>query len=139
MVLVVAGGASSYFLYLVTGQSPLAKLKFPAFSRVDADFINPLKNKSEQAYKWVDEKGITHYSTEAPVKEQAVEVLEVNTETNIIQGVELRQQEEQTDINALEGPVYNPENIKKLVDNAKNVEKVLQERHEKQEQIINNM
>ena len=139
-MLFVVIGMSNYALYLMTGKTPFSSFKLPSFSKAEIQSVNPLNNRPEQAYKWVDKKGVTHYSTEKPPQEQAsVEVLEVDPNVNIIQSVKMPEEIEEasTTITPVEGPLYDPQNIKKLMDDAKNVEKVLQERYEKQEEIIN--
>lgn len=141
LMLVVVVGLSNYGLYLMTGQSPFSHFKLPDFSVPDLSAANPLNNQPEKAWKWVDENGVTHYSTEAPPQNQLAEELEVDPNTNVIQSVEIpkKQEPEDTTITPVEGPIYDPATINKLMEDAKNVEKVLQERHEKQEEIINSL
>lgn len=141
LMIFVMLGISNYGFYLMTGKAPLLSgFKFPDFSKTD---LNPLSSAPETAYKWVDENGRTHYSNEVPAQSQpAIEVIKVDPNTNIIQAVELPEEAEEgetTVITPVEGPLYKPENIQKLINDAKNVEKVLQERHKKQEEIINNL
>jgi len=141
MMLFVMLGISNYGFYLMTGKNPFSGFKLPDFSPPSLS-DNPLGNGKETAYKWTDEHGVTHYSNEAPPVELAAEVLEVDPNVNVIQSVEVPKKDtrqEPSAITPVEGPLYKPENIKKLIDDAKNVEKVLQDRHEKQEEIINSM
>lgn len=142
MMLFIMLGISNYGYYLMTGNSPFSGFKLPDFSTPDLSDITPLSTGKDTAYKWTDEHGVTHYSNEAPPVELAAEVIEVDPNVNVIQSVEVPKKEvekEPSVITPIEGPLYKPENIKKLIDDAKNVEKVLQERHEQQEEIINSM
>ncbi len=145
MMLFVMLGISNYGFYLMTGQLPFSGFSLPDISAPD---LNPLNNQPETAYKWVDEKGITHYSNEKPPElsvasptEKEIEVIEVDPRANIIQSVETPKDRDSsnTTISPIDGPLYKPENVQKLLNDAKNVEKVLQERQKEQDKIINNM
>lgn len=142
MMLFVMLGISNYGYYLMTGNLPFSGFKLPDFSTPSLSEVNPLSDGKDKAYKWTDEHGVTHYSNEEPPVESAAEIIEVDPNTNIIQSIEIPEKEtekEPSTITPVEGPLYKPENIKKLIDDAKNVEKVLQDRHEQQEEIINSL
>lgn len=144
-MVVIASGVSSYGLYLMTGKTPFSNFKLPVFSVSTPDLsnINPLSKGTDTAFKWTDENGVIHYSNEPPAGGEHAEIIEVNPDTNLIQGTEITQtatkEPAKTVITPVEGPVYAPENIQKLMDDAKNVEKVLQERHKQQEEILNKL
>lgn len=143
LMLVVVVGLSNYGLYLMTGQTPFSRWKLPEFKTPEFSTANPLGNKKEKAWKWVDENGVTHYSSEAPPQTQQAQEIEVDPNTNLIQGMEPPEKKEEetasTTITPVEGPIYDPKNIQKLMENARKVEQVLQERHEQQEEILNNL
>lgn len=137
MVLVMLG-ISNYGLYLMTGKSPFSDIGVP---KVSVEDLNPLPAKPETAYKWVDEKGITHYSNEKPPQEpEKVEVMEVDPNVNLIQSVEVAEKKEEPgETIGVEGPLYKPETIQKLLNDAKDVERKLEERAKAQEEIINSL
>lgn len=145
LMLAIVVGLSNYGLYLMTGQLPLARLELPDFTAPDLSAANPLKDKTEKAWKWVDENGVTHYSTEAPAQQHLAQEIEVDPNTNLIQSIpvlkekETKESSETTSITPVEGPIYDPKNIQQLMENAKKVEQVLQERHERQEEILNDL
>ncbi|MCW8956203.1 MAG: DUF4124 domain-containing protein [Gammaproteobacteria bacterium] len=105
-------------------------------------------------YKWVDENGQTHFSEKPPVGETA-QTMELKTDTNVVQGTKIPEQEQQEDgfggriislgkssgsksdsdsdsgdeasDSGLENP-YTPEGLQKLIDDANNVSKLMEQR-----------
>ncbi|WNO10357.1 DUF4124 domain-containing protein [Teredinibacter sp. KSP-S5-2] len=144
VMVAVMVGISNYMLYLITGKSPFSasNFKVPDVSSVSSEIkkANPMGNK-ETAYKWTDENGVVHYSSEPP-PEQIAEKMEVNPDTNLVQG--LRKEEEEVPgpqsapapgLNLPDGSIYNPENIKKLVDDAKEIQNMMNERNKQMENL----
>lgn len=135
-MLVVTIGISHYGMYLMTGRSPLSdlsfsKLELPSFS------APALPQGKETAYKWKDENGVTHYSSEAPQHLQST-TIEVDPNTNLVQATKLPEKPKedskepattQPSVN-VPGPVYSPQTVKKLIDDANNVQNTLNERYE---------
>jgi len=146
LTVVVALGISNYSLFLLTGKNPFANVSLPnlSFSSEDLDAFSsssPLSS-TETTYKWTDENGLTHYSSEAPAENKLVEVIEVNPNTNLIKGIDMAQREnteEKTNSQSGDGSLYEAENIQLVLEKARNVEKLLQDRHEAQEEILNNI
>ncbi len=148
-MVIVMVGISNYMLYIMTGRSPFDGFKLPSVSDAipnSIDDIKPSLGGKQTVYKWVDENGVTQYSSEPPPN-QATTSLELDPETNIIQSVEVPSDEgddstlsnknnETPQLALPEGPVYSPDNIKKLIDDAKNVQKTLDERYQKQEEML---
>lgn len=154
-------GISQYMMYLMTGKSPLADLKWPSFSLDEAastlssgqlSNLNPVAGK-DVVYKWVDAQGVTQYSHEPPPDSVASKRLELDENTNVIQGLKLPEEEaaasgqqngtgQQNPVPQLalpEGNLYSPQNIKKVIDDAKNVQKMLNERVGQQEQALKDL
>ncbi|MFW2374892.1 MAG: DUF4124 domain-containing protein [Gammaproteobacteria bacterium] len=115
-------------------------------------------------YKWVDKNGSIHFSEKPPVGEVA-EVLELKTDTNVMQAVKVPEpeQEEEQDVfggkiislgkspnaisdakdeemgetseGGLENP-YSPDGVQKLIENAKNVSKMMDQRQKQQQAVF---
>lgn len=140
-MVIVFMGVSQYFVYIMTGKSPLDNFNIPNFSLDKASISNFASGGKQTVYKWVDEDGVTQYSAEAPSADQQVKTLELDPNTNIVQGVQMPEDEKEEktskpEISMPTGAIYSPESIKKLVDDAKNIEKLLQDRVDTQEKIL---
>lgn len=128
----IAVGISNYLMYLSTGKTPFSS-GMPDLS-FDAPSLGNGSTKKQQAYKWTDEKGVVHYSSEAPPEMAQAEILEVDPNANLIQGVEIPTKEAPKAAAAQpsmpKGNIYNPKTIKKLFDDAKGVQETLNKRYE---------
>jgi len=113
-------------------------------------------------YKWVDENGRTHFSEKPPIGKVA-EAMELKTDTNVMQAVKIPEAEPEPDDfgsriislgkspdeksdsddddenemagGELENP-YSPEGVQKLIENAKNVSKMMDQRTKQQQSIL---
>ena len=116
-------------------------------------------------YKWVDENGRTHFSQKPPVGEVA-EAMELKTDSNVMKAVKIAEPEAEADDfggkiislgkspdakrdaedddddeegiaeGGLENP-YSPDGLQKLLENAKNVSKMMDQRNQQQKAIFN--
>lgn len=140
VMLAITIGVSNYAMYLMTGKMPMSDF----FSKASVsgpdmpEVSNLLPKGSERAYKWTDENGVVHYSSEAPEHVNA-ETMNVNPDTNLIQGIQKTAKEEKieqappTQPLMPQGNIYNPGTIRKLMDDAKGVQSKLNERYEELE------
>lgn len=98
-------------------------------------------------YEWRDSEGNIQFTNVPPPQGVEYTVKGYDPDTNVIQSVKLPAEasadesdsnEEKTRSAEPDGitSVYSPENIKKLFDDAENVEKLLNERLKKQEAIV---
>lgn len=151
IMMVIMVGVGNYAVYLMTGKSPFStddikvpklgvpKLEVPVLSNLS---VPSLPAQKETAYKWTDENGVVHYSTEPPENQQAaVKKLEVDPNQNVIQSVEIAEaKNQQTTAETAQNPTiqspYSAGAAKKLIEDAKNVQNLLNERYEKQKRII---
>lgn len=136
VLVVVMVGISNYAVYLMTGRSPFSAkdIALPSIS------VPKLPAGKDTAYKWVDEKGVVHYSTEPPPQAAAnAQKIEVDPNQNLVKGVEPAAESsgEPVDQTAptLQSP-YSPGAAQKLIEDAKNVQNLLNERYEMQKKII---
>ena len=126
-------GISNYMMYLTTGKSPFSFSGKAALPELGSS-KNLLPARKETAYRWRDENGVIHYSSEPPPNAEA-EKLEVDPSTNLIQGLELKEKQASEDKEKPAEPEmpkanpYNPETIKKLFDDAKKVQETLDQRY----------
>lgn len=96
-------------------------------------------------YEWKDNDGNIQFSTSPPAAGVEYTAKEYDPNTNVIQAVKLPESdtdeaetEKENNTTPVEeiGSTYSPDNIKKLIDDAKNVENLLNDRFEKQKAII---
>lgn len=139
-------GISQYFVYIMTGKSPLEGLKPPSFSldSISAPSIENIATGGKQTvYKWVDANGVTQYSAEPP-PDQVADTLEVDPNTNLVQGLKMEEEEEEGTTTAapevnMPQNIYSPGAVKKLIDDAKNVSSMLNERYNGEDSALKNL
>lgn len=160
----IALGMSNYMMYIMTGNSPFSDFKLPTlssfkFKKPNLNISNPfdgsLTSGSNHAYKWTDIHGTVHYSSEPPPEIDSIEKLteatamntlqriNVDPNINLIRGETSTQEKEiqvEKSIQAESTPhLYSPGGAKKLMEDAKNIEKLLNDRHLKQQEIIDKL
>ncbi len=135
----------------------VSDLKLPDISMPDigkaADEIPGTSGQLSVIYEWTDAKGNLNFTTEAPPAGVAYVVKTYDPNSNVIQAVKpiveaAATSEENSDSSAARGDEsagdglgnpYSPQQIEKLFDDAKNVQKQLNERVTKQQQMIENL
>ncbi len=134
VMLAIVVGMSNYMMYIMTGKSPFSGLSSD-MSLSAPDVSNIIPKGNERAYKWTDENGVVHYSSEAPDHLDS-ETMDVNPNTNIIQGITAPEETETASTAPAsaqpqmpQGNIYNPETIRKLIDDAKSVQGTLNDRY----------
>jgi len=149
--------------YFLGGSLPLPGFLQGMFSE-DKKSLSATSVRTDRdvtVYKWVDENGRTHFGEKPPVGEVA-ETMELKTNTNVMKAVKVPEPEQEEDgfggtvislgkssasksdsededeasDGGLENP-YSPEGIKNLIDNAKNVSKMMNQRQKQQQNVIN--
>jgi hypothetical protein len=94
-------------------------------------------------YQWHDSAGDIQFTTEPPPEGIPYTVKGYDPNTNVIQSVKLPQEEPKEVAPKTvdnDGEITNPydqENIKKLIDDAKNIEKMLDQRFKQQDELLN--
>ncbi len=142
MMIAIFIGISQYFVYIMTGKSPLDGLKAPEISLSTPDIKNAVTGGKQTVYKWVDANGVTQYTSEAPPAQSAT-TMELDPNTNIVQGIKMpgdeESEKESPKSEIPQGNIYNPESIKKLMDDTKNVQKLLNDRYKQQDKAFQDM
>ena len=117
-------------------------------SRTVEDNAQVLQAGKQRVYKWQDQSGQWHYTQiRPPAHARAVESIDVDPQTNVIAGYKppeeepeplpeevISKAEEATEMAEMENP-YSPDAIKKLFEDAKQLQQKLSERYEVQEQL----
>jgi hypothetical protein len=103
-------------------------------------------NSSQSFYKWQDENGTWHYSDQ-PQAGQNIETVTVNTNTNLIQGLRMEKEEEKEpeekkeeakkETSSIPLPMTVPfEKVSEMLDDANNLQQVMDNRNKNIEQAV---
>jgi hypothetical protein len=152
-MLVVMVGVVTYGTYIMTGRVPwqgLTSLKKPDL-KIPELGLPAQQAVKQRFYKWEDEDGVRHFSSEPPGDNLRYEIVEVDPNINVVAPVPLEPNEavpeqaheassdkREADENDSPFP-YSPERVKKLMDDARDVQKTLNERAEKQQELLNDL
>lgn len=130
------------------------ELKMPEFSMPDlpkssgSKSVDTVINSSPNSiYEWKDAEGNLQFSNTPPAEGVEYTVREYDPNTNVIQSIKLLAEETEASstepqtnqkIISSEDPVdvYSPDRVKKLIDDAKNIENILNDRLKKQQATI---
>lgn len=158
-IIILIFGISKYATYLATGETPEIISKPPSLPELDISTIkksitNKLNSRKEKIktepetktaylYKWRDDKGVMHYTSEKPTGEiKSLESIKISNDTNIIPANENnstpvnKTKSIQTPSTELPSNIYSPEGIKQLFDQAKNIQNLMDENFSHQEAAI---
>lgn len=119
---------------LSSGSSGLDKLK----AKAPSGLTSVTTNEKVQVYKWRDKNGVLQFSNTPPMDGQA-ETIELNPNDNVIQAVKIPEKEvvvKQAANNTERPNPYSPKGMKKVMDDVKGVEDLLNERNEKQQEAL---
>ena len=126
-------------------------LKLPDFSMPEMPDTNKITaplggdGGKDIVYKWHDAEGNLHFTTDPPTDGTEYSVMGFDPNTNVIQAVKMPEEEpeeekevaaEEENSNPLGNP-YDPSEIKELIEDAKDVQKMLQQRVKDQDAIMN--
>lgn len=154
MILCIGFGILNYSVYLTTGKSPLSNISFtlpsmPSFSNfkmpeLNVPSIGDVTGESAtpvKVYKWVDNNGVINYSQEKPdemiAKAANVKELMVDPNTNVVQADKLPEPEPAPEPEKPKAApatqvslLPSPQNVKKLIEDAKGVQGLMDARTE---------
>ena len=109
-------------------------------AKVPESLSNGVTDKKVQVYKWRDENGIMQFSNTPPPTGGDAEQIELNPNKNIVQAVKIPEKEEPKEVAKTESPnPYSVKGMKKVMNDAKGVEALLQKRHEEQQKMMNDL
>jgi len=143
-MLLVVTGLSNYLIYLNTGQAPFTIDSFKLDNISAPDLGNLAPQGDDTAYKWVDENGVTQYSSEPPPEHIRAQTLTIDPNTNLVAGTKPKEEKKdppKTPSGAAlpTGNIYKPETINKLMDDAKNVQTLLEDRKAQQDKVLDGL
>ncbi|HEX5055705.1 MAG TPA: DUF4124 domain-containing protein [Gammaproteobacteria bacterium] len=165
MMTVVIFGAVNYMAYLQTGRSLLplwfdkTLARLSGFKESATKVLDSVKEEapheavvSQVIYKWTDAEGVLQYTNTPPPEGVSAEVVKVDPNANLIQAVPVPGQEESAPVPVADAPAnkevpeapqapfpYSPEQIKKTMDDAKKAQQMMNEKMEKQKQILDSL
>ena len=101
---------------------------------------NAISDEKVQVYRWRDENGVMQFSS-TPPQDALAERVELDPNSNIMQAVsveKIAEPEKKGVTNRPQSP-YTARRLKKVMDDAKDVESLLKQRHEQQQEVINKL
>jgi len=119
-----------------SGGNEFAKLK----ARAPKNLTNVVTDEKVQVYKWRDENGVMQFSNTPPPDGGHAQQVELNPNHNLVKAVKVPVKEDTKP--AQQAPAPNPYSVKgmkKVMDDAKGIESMLQQRHEDQQKMLNNI
>lgn len=118
------------------GASDFSKLK----AKAPKNLSSVVTDKKVEVYKWRDENGVMQFSNTPPPTVSNAEQVILDPNSNLMQAVKVPVKEEEKEVVEAEAPSpYSVKGMKKVVDDAKGIEEMLQQRHEEQQKMINNI
>ncbi len=126
----------------------LPDFSMPDFGKVDqlTPSIDGVAGGKDLIYEWYDAAGNRNFSSEPPPEGVEYTVRGYDPNANVIQAVKLPEDEANESDGVTGKPIkepgeignpYSPEAVEKLFEDAKNIEKLLNQRLQQQEQALN--
>lgn len=104
---------------------------------------NAVIEKDVTVYQWTDSQGVTHFGGTPPTGQGAYESKVISANTNLMKAQKVAEIEEEEKPKGSRitrvGSVYSPEGVKDVVDDAKDLQKMMDDRMEQQEELLNNI
>ena len=122
---------------LSSGSSEIKKLK----AKAPKSLTSVIQDEKVKVYKWRDENGVMQFSNTPPADGGQAEQIEVNPNKNVVDAVKVpvAEEPEQKTATAEAPNPYSVSGMKKVMNDAKGVEQLLQQRHEDQQKMLNNL
>ena len=123
----------------------LDKLKAPELSMPKLADVEISKDsgRNDIIYQWRDAKGELHFSSSPPPEGIQYTSKGYDPNTNLIQSVQVKPEEPEKPVAETQikktvdiGNPYSPQNVEKLINDAQNVQNVLNDRLKQQEALI---
>jgi hypothetical protein len=93
-----------------------------------------------QVYKWRDEYGVMQFSNTPPATDINARQVVLDPNSNLVRAVSVPEKEKAKQVDQTGPPnPYSVKGMKKVIDDAGAVEQVLQQRHEAQQKMMNNL
>ena len=120
-----------------SGSSTFEKLK----AKAPKNLTSVVTDEKVQVYKWRDENGVMQFSNTPPPTDRNAQQIELNPNSNVVSAVKVPVKEATPDSPGdIEPPSpYSVKGMKKVMDDAKGIEQMLQQSHEQRTEILNNL
>lgn len=106
-------------------------------AKAPKNLSNAVTDEKVQVYKWRDKNGVMQFSNTPPPAGDAAEQVVLDPNSNLMQAVKVPEEEEPPQQVEVESPnPYSVKGMKKVMDDARGVEELLQKRHEGQQQML---
>ncbi len=110
-----------------------------ATSKTPENISNVVTDEKVQVYKWRDKNGVMQFSNTPPPNVTNAEQLVLDPNSNLVQAVKTPEKDEPKQVvPARSANPYSVKGMKKVMDDARGVEDMLQQRHEEQQKMMNN-
>ena len=120
-----------------SGASEFENLK----AKAPRNLTNVVTDEKVQVYKWRDKNGVMQFGNTPPPTVRNAERVELNPNSNVVKAVKVPVVEEKpvasTDV-VKPGP-YSVRGMKKVMDDARGVEQMLQQSHDQRTKALNNL
>ncbi len=116
---------------LSKGGSEFEKLK----AKAPKNLSNVVTDEKVQIYKWRDDNGVMQFSSTPPPTGGAAEQVVLDPNSNLMQAVKVPE-EVKPEVETESPNPYSVKGMKKVMDDARGVEEMLQQRHEGQQQML---
>ena len=119
-----------------SGSSDFAKLQ----AKAPKNLTNAVTDEKVQVYKWRDENGVMQFSNTPPPDGGQAQQVELNPNHNLVKAVKLPEEEQPQQAELTPSPTpYTVKGMKKVMDDARAIEGMLQQRHEDQQKMLNDI
>ena len=109
-------------------------------AKVPNSLTSGVTDKKVQIYKWRDKNGIMQFSNTPPPTVTNAESVLVDPNNNLVKAIKIPEKEEPKEVVKTESPSpYSVKGMKKVMNDAKGVEALLQKRQEEQQKMMNNL
>lgn len=119
------------------GASEFQKLK----AKAPKNMTSVVTDEKVQVYKWRDKNGVMQFSNTPPRGTNGAQQVELKPNSNVVQAVKVPVKEEKPVASAdVEQPSpYSVKGMKKVMDDARGVEQMLQQSHDQRTRALNNL
>lgn len=105
---------------------------------------NVVTDKQVTVYQWVDEQGVTQFSSTPPVGHVKVETLNLKPDTNVMKATAVPEEEEKPASGPVvtslgDSTVYSPDGVKELMQNTKDVQDMMNQRMSEQQEFLDQL
>ena len=126
--------------YLDSGLSNSASEFKKLQAKAPKNLTSVVSDEKVQVYRWRDANGVMQFSNTPPPTVSDAEQVVLDPNHNLVQAVKVPEKEEPAEMAKAEKPSpYSVKGMKKVMDDAKGVEQLLQQRHQGQQNMLNDI